>query len=450
MPDCASNTKWSLRRQLLEIFQAAVAAVRPGQALLRHVRLNGPLFEAGGTSYDLNSGAVRVIGAGKGAAPMAQALEKLLGDKIQSGLVCVKYDHTLPLRRINVAEAAHPVPDEAGERAANAILAMASRCASNDLLICLFTGGASALLPAPVEGVSLSDLQQTTSALLASGADIIELNAVRKHLSRLSGGQLARNANGAQVISIIVSDVIGDDLAAIASGPTAPDSSTFGQCLDIIAKYDIAAKLPDSVLKHLEKGANGQIPETPKAGEMFFHKVENVIAASNAQALEAAADKARELGLAVHTVPEPMRGEAIATAVKLADKIKELAGAMRPGDPGICLLAGGETTVTVKGSGKGGRNQEMALAAAVELAGESSIGALFGGTDGTDGPTAAAGGFAFGDTASKLDGEAGAYLAANDSFTALRAADDLLVTGPTLTNVMDVAVLIAGGRQLAC
>lgn len=433
----------SIRQQLLSVFQDAIAAVKPDQALLRHMRVDGDTLVTGGNNYDLGRGAVRVVGAGKGAAPMAQALENLLGDRISEGLIVVKYDHALPLKRIAVAEAAHPVPDAAGEKWANRILTLAGKCTQDDTLICLFTGGASALLPAPVEGVSLADLQNATSVLLASGADITDLNAVRKHLSRLGGGQLARAANGAHVISIIVSDVIGDDLATIASGPTAPDESTYVSCLEIIAKYGLAAKLPPAVMRHLEAGARGNRLETPKSGEKFFSRVTNVIVASNGQALEAAAARARQLGWTTHITPEPMSGEASLVALQLVEKIKKLAGCLRHGDSGVCLLAGGETTVTVSGNGKGGRNQEMALTASIAMAGNGTIGALFAGTDGTDGPTDAAGGFAFGNTAARMHGNAGAYLAANNSYEALKEAGALLITGPTLTNVMDIAILMA-------
>lgn len=431
-----------MREQLLAIFQAAVGAVRPDQAIMRHVQIKDHKLWAGGKEFDLDKGVIRVIGAGKGAAPMAQAIEKLLGSRITEGLAVVKYGHTLQLGSINLAEASHPVPDAKGEKAAQEILAIARQCKPNDLLICLFTGGASALLPAPAHGLTLEDIQQTTSLLLASGASIEEVNAIRKHLSDLSGGQLALAANGASVLSIIVSDVIGDSLEAIASGPTAPDSSTFKQCMEIIEKYGLVGQLTPGVSERLEAGLKGRIPETPKPGNPCFDKVTNIIVASNGQALTAAAEKAEEMGFMVEKRAEPMMGEASEIAKELVERAKVISRHLKRGEKPVCLLAGGETTVTLAGEGLGGRNQEMALTAAIELENTENIEALFAGTDGTDGPTDATGGFAFNTSAAKMEGLAQTYLASHDSYHALKKSEDLLVTGPTLTNVMDMAILL--------
>lgn len=430
------------RQQLLEIFEAAVAAVQPGNALLRHVKRSSNKLTADGKEYDLGRGRLYVIGAGKGAAPMAQAVEELLGDKITQGFVAVKYGHGLELGKIETAEASHPVPDAAGERAAARILEIAAKAGPGDLLLCLLTGGASALLPAPAPGLSLDDLQKATSLLLASGATINEVNAMRKHLSRISGGRLAAAANGGQVLSIIISDVIGNSLDAIASGPTAPDPTSYADCLALAERFGIAAKLPKAALARLEKGAAGGLPETPKPGDPIFKRVQNIIAASNGMALDAAATKAAALGLEPRVIHAPIQGEARDTARELAGAAIDIANGMAPGAKPICLLAGGETTVTIRGNGLGGRNQEMALQAALLLEGKPRIAALFAGTDGTDGPTDAAGGFALADTAAKITGDPEALLRENNSHAALKSAGDLLITGPTRTNVMDVAILI--------
>ncbi|MDE6735849.1 MAG: DUF4147 domain-containing protein [Desulfovibrio sp.] len=441
-----ADTQKKQREQLTEIFAAALAAVAPDAAVTRHVRLTdgGKRLEAAGRSWDLAHGRVRVVGAGKGAAPMAQALEKLLGAHIAEGFVVVKYGHHLPLAHITIDQAAHPVPDAAGVLAAAHILDIARDCAPGDLLICLLTGGASALTPAPAPGLSLADLQETTSLLLQCGATIHEVNAVRKHLSLLGGGQLAAAANGADVLAIIVSDVVGDALDVIASGPTSPDPSTFGECLEILERFQILSKVPQPARERLEAGAAGRIPETPKPGDPLFEHVCNVLAATNRQALEAAAAKAEALGLEARILTDSLTGEAREVAAGLVAEARRAAAALKPGDRGVCLLAGGETTVTLTGDGLGGRNQEMALAAALELAGIPRISGIFAGTDGTDGPTDAAGGFADGESVARMGGReaALAFLERNDSNAALLAGGDLLITGPTRTNVMDLAALL--------
>lgn len=426
------------REKLLLIFRSGLAAVAPDAALLSHLQIDGNNIAAGGKTFNIPASGLRVIGAGKGAAPMALAFENLLGNRIREGFVVVKYGHELDLEHIEIAQAAHPVPDEAGEKAAMRCLEIAGHCRPGDLLVCLITGGASALLPAPVKGLSLADLQATTAALLECGAEIGEINAIRRHLSRIGGGSLALAANGCQVLSLIISDVVGDSLMDIASGPTAHDASSFADCLSIIIKYDIAGKLPESVLSYLQDEAKLE-KDRPK-DDSAFANVKNVIIASNSQALDAAAKKASELGYEVVLKNRPMTGEAKDVAISLISEAKML----QKKNSKICLLAGGETTVTIHGNGKGGRNQEMALAAALELENTKGICALFGGTDGTDGPVDAAGGFAFANSASMMGGRAMAenFLANNDSNAALRLAGDLLVTGPTRTNVMDLAIIL--------
>lgn len=439
------------RTVLRRILDAALDAVAPDGALLRHLRLDGPggdWLVADGRRQNLTGRRVRVLGAGKGVAPMAVALEGMLGQRIDEGFIVVKYDHGLPLKHIRQAEAGHPVPDASGVRATAQMLNMARTCTNQDLLICLLTGGASALTPAPALGLSLADLQQTTQLMLDCGAAIHELNAVRKHLSAFSGGQLARAAGGASVLSVIVSDVVGDPLDVIASGPTAPDVSSFADCHEILGRFGLEKSLPATVREYLRAGLAGRAPETPKPGDPLFDRVQNILAATNRQALDAAARAAEACGYIPCLLTDRMTGEARQKAVELTHEARRRLEHLKPGDKGLCLLAGGETTVTIQGRGRGGRNQEMALAAALELEDQPCVCALFAGTDGTDGPTDAAGGFAFGSSVTRMGGReaARALLDENDSNTALTLSGDLLVTGPTRTNVMDLAVLLAERR----
>lgn len=434
----------SPRQCLTEIFQAAIDAVAPGPALLRHLSVEGNTIIAGGRSFAIPENGIYVNGGGKGAAPMAIALENLLGDKIKEGEIVVKYGHDLDLDKIHVHQAAHPVPDAAGLEAAQLVLETARKCDRDDLLICLLTGGASALLPAPVKGVSLEDLQKLTSLLLASGATIEEINIIRKHLSILSGGRLAESANGAGVIALIVSDVLGDDPASIASGPASPDPSTFSDCVRIIEKYSLQEKIPPQILEYLQDGEEGKQPETPKPDNPIFKKVENIVIASNRQAIEAAAAKSAKLGFDTSIMEKPMQGEAALCAQNLLKQAHEIQASLKPHSRPVCLLTGGETTVSLSGNGKGGRNQEMALAASILLEGMDGFYCLFAGTDGTDGPTDAAGGFADNESVNKMGGlqAAQAFLANHDSYEALKKAGDHLITGPTRTNVMDIAIIL--------
>lgn len=427
------------RSDLTAIFQAGVAAVSPDQAIVSHLHIDGDSLCICGRNYALNKGRVIVLGAGKGAAPMAMALENMLGERIDDSLVVVKYDHGLPLEHIKLAEAAHPVPDEAGANATRQMLQLAKDAGPEDLVICLITGGASALTPAPVSGVTLDDLRALTHAMLECGATIHEINALRKHLSQFSGGRLAQAAAPAQVVALIVSDVVGDNLDVIASGPTAPDDSTFDDCMKIIARYGLTDNLPMAVLSHLQQGCLGQQPETPKSANPVFGNVQMELVATNSLALEAAAARARSLGYTPHILTACMTGNA-------EERARELVAQLRAAPAGSCLLAGGECTVQITGTGKGGRNQHMALAAAMLLEGEKNLAALFAGTDGTDGPTDAAGGFALADTVVRIRSQNSPdeLLRNNDSYAALTQARDLLITGPTRTNVMDMAILVSG------
>jgi hydroxypyruvate reductase len=447
-----------LRQQALEIFRAALAAADPAAAILRHVRVRDHALIAGRTRYALRGiRQIHVIGAGKAGAAMAQAIETLELPAAQRGvsLVNVKYGHLAkPLkpssskkRWIELNECGHPVPDERGVRGAQRIVEIAKCSDPDDLLICLISGGASALLPLPAPPVTLEEKQFITKLLLASGANIHEINAVRKHISRIKGGQLARMAYPSRVLALILSDVIGDDLDVIGSGMTAPDASTFAIAKGVLDKYGILARAPASIRERLESGIRGEIRETPKRGDKAFQRTQNLIVGSNSLAVEAAAAHAKELGFHTLILSTQVEGETREIAHMHAAIAKEIARYRRPVAPPACVISGGETTVTLHGNGLGGRNQEFALAAAIDIAGLNNTVILSGGTDGTDGPTDAAGAIADGQTLTRLH-DARQYLAANDSYHFFEKLGDLLITGPTNTNVMDVRILLVGSAGL--
>lgn len=442
------------REALLVIVRAGLAAVAPDAAVLRHLSLEGNILKArsagGESAYDLDAfRRILVLGAGKGAAPMSGAIEDLLGERVTDGLVIVKYGHGAESRRVRQREAGHPVPDAAGAAAARELLDMARRAEASDLLICVFTGGASALTPALAPGVSLSDVQTLTASLLRCGADIHEINTVRKHLSAFSGGNLVRAAWPAPVLALIVSDVVGDNLHVIASGPTVPDPTTYSDALRVLEAGDIVDRTPDAVLRRLREGAAGLAPETPKPDDPVFAGVRNVLVATNRQALDAAAEEARRLGFTPRVLTSEMQGEAREQARWLTAAALRAQAELGPGENPLCLLAGGETTVTLRGQGRGGRNQEMALAALIALEDACGIHMVFAGTDGSDGPTDAAGGFAPAGELARLESAAPGMAAAarsalddNDSHAFLERAGCLLRTGPTRTNVMDLAIAL--------
>jgi hydroxypyruvate reductase len=376
---------------------------------------------------------------------MAKALEEILGGRLTSGWIIVKYGHGLPLKKIRVVEAGHPMPDQAGLEAASFILDRLRECTEEDLILCAFSGGGSALTPTLLPPLSLSEKQKTTQLLFGCGATINELNAIRKHLSAGKGGQFAKTAYPATVVSLFLSDVIGDPLDVIASGPTVPDPSTFAHCLKIVERYGLIQSLPEPVLDLLKKGAQGLIEDTPKAGDIVFAKVQNLVVGSNRAALLAAAAEARALGYKPLILSSFIQGEAREIALALAGIGKEMVVSGNPISPPACILAGGETTVTIRGMGKGGRNQELALAAAIALEDWPGIVLLSAGTDGTDGPTDAAGAFTDGDTCKEalqkginpLE-----YLLNNDSYNFFDQLGQLFKTGPTRTNVMDLICLL--------
>ena len=441
-----------LRKDAMVIYKAALAAVDPADAIRRHVVLRDGVLQIEGRGYGLSDfDGVYVIGAGKASARMAQAIEEilaeLLGDRLKGGVINVKYGHALPLNIIKVNEAGHPLPDDAGVRGTEEIIALLRDTGERDLVLCLISGGGSALLPCPAEGLTLADKQQTTKILLECGATIHEINAVRKHISQVKGGRLARLACPSTLISLVLSDVIGDDLDCIASGPTVPDRSTFNDCLQVLDKYGVSEKVPSVVTGFLEKGAKGEIEETPKAHDPFFHKVRNVIIGNNSLAVKAAQQKAEELGYHSLVLSSIIEGETKEAANVHATIAKEILSSGGPVRKPACVISGGETTVTIQGRGVGGRNQEFTLAAATAIDGMDKVVVFSGATDGTDGPTEAAGAIADGETvtrARKQGLEAEQYLRDNDSYHFFQPLGDLLLTGPTFTNVMDLRLVLLG------
>jgi len=378
---------------------------------------------------------------------MARAAEQILGPALSEALAVDTSEH-IPLARTRRLLAGHPVPDEAGRRAADEVEALARGLGADDLLLLLLSGGASALLPAPAEGLTLDDKARTTSALLRAGASIGELNAVRKHLSRLKGGGLARAAAPARIACLALSDVVGDDPSTIASGPVVPDPTTYDTALDVLDRKGVREMVPAAVRRHLEAGARGERPETPKPGDPLFRRVGFDVVGSNRLSVAAAADEARRQGLRPLVLTTRLEGEAREVAKALLAILRECVEAGRPAAPPVCLLAGGETTVTVTGPGRGGRNQELVVAAAESLAAfpvPAVVASLA--TDGIDGSSDAAGGVADERTLARAQALGLAppsiFLAENDSRSFLGPLGDLIVTGPTGTNVMDLTALLA-------
>jgi len=425
-----------LRRQALAIFKAALQAANPAEAVA------GRLAREDLTRYRH----IYVAGAGKAGAAMARAAERVLGRRITRGLLNVKYGHIAPLRRIELNECGHPVPDQRGVEGARRIAEIATGAGVDDLVLCLISGGASALLPLPADPIALDEKQEVTKLLLACGASIHEINAVRKHISQIKGGQLARLAYPAQVLSLLLSDVIGDDLDVIGSGPTAPDASTFAITRTILEKYEIFQRVPAAVRQRIERGVCGQIPETPKQGDPIFARVRNVVIGSNRMAVDAAAARARELGFRTLVLSTFIEGETREIARMHAAIAKEIVHAGRPLKPPACMITGGETTVTLRGDGLGGRNQEFVLSAAIDIAGLPNVVLLSAGTDGSDGPTDAAGAIADGRTLTR-NPRAPEFLAGNDSYHYFEGLGDLIVTGPTHTNVGDVRLILVGEQR---
>lgn len=436
----------SMRQEAQQIFAQAVSAVHPQNIMANQISLKGQTLRIGGHSYSLaRFKRIFVAGCGKASAAMAAGLEKILGARINAGLINVKYGHGEKLRYIRCQEAGHPLPDENGLKGALEMMKMLRHLNEEDLVIFLISGGGSALLPAPIAGITLKEKQKVTDLLLRCGATIQEINTLRKHLSLLKGGGLAKLTFPATLISLILSDVVGDPLDAIASGPTVPDPTTFKDCAEILDRYNLWSKIPSAVAKHIREGLKGKREETLKAGAEAFKKVTNIIVGNNLLAMKAAQQKARSLGYKTLLLSSRIIGETREVAKVHTAIAKEVLATGIPLSPPACILSGGETTVTLKGKGKGGRNQEFALAAALDIVGIKGVVILSAGTDGTDGPTDAAGAFADGETVLRAKARglmAETYLAQNNSYPFFKRLGDLFITGPTGTNVMDLRVIL--------
>ncbi len=437
-----------LRRDALAILRAALDAVDAGTAVRSHLRVDSRYLAAGSIRLPLRDfDRIFLIAAGKAAAPMCASAERILGSRLTAGIAVTKHGHlTRRVRRTRVIEAGHPIPDVQGLAAAGEIRELLAGLNRRDLLLVALSGGASALLSAPARPVTLRAKQKTTDLLLRAGATIGELNAVRKHISMLKGGWLAAQAWPATVVGLLLSDVIGDLPDVIGSGPTAPDLTTFDDALAVLRRFGVLGRVPSSVIERLEHGSAGKIPETPKPGDPIFKSVHNIVIGSNRLALLAAQREAKSLGYRPLILSSEMQGETREVARVHAQILREAVAAHHPVPPPACILSGGETTVTVRGAGKGGRNQEFALAGAIAIEGLSDALILSAGTDGTDGPTDAAGAIATGSTLSRarrIGLNAPEYLSRNDSYHFFDALGDLVRTGPTGTNVMDIHMLLA-------
>jgi hydroxypyruvate reductase len=426
--------------RITRILAAAITAVEPGAAVRRFVQRDGVMLTISGRAYDLQLfRRVVLLGIGKASIAMSTTLAGILRTRLEAGLVITKHILAIPKFPFTILEGGHPVPDERSLEAGKKIIKLVSGLQADDLLFCLISGGGSSLVTAPVDDVSLEDTQVLTSALLACGACIDEINTLRRRLDQVKGGGIVKMANGATIVSLILSDVVGNPLEAIASGPTAPDPAMRANALSILAKYKLENRLPISILQRLRTS-----PETPKPGDPIFDKVQNVIVGSNLLAAQAALAQAEAEGFHPYLLRMELQGEARQVAFELATVLRQarLTGDPLPGP--ACIVAGGETTVTLKGIGKGGRNTELALAAVSELADFPGVMLVTLATDGEDGPTEAAGAVVTGETfrrSAGLDLHPGFFLERNDSYSFFSALDDLLKPGPTGTNVNDLVFL---------
>lgn len=469
--------------KVARVLSAALQAVEPGAAVARYVQRNGDMLVIAGQEYDLRRYArLWIVGAGKAGAPMAQRMAFILGNRLSGGLVIVKEGyaskssasvaHALiapnshtpgPVKATQTAgsesilgnamptnlrliEAGHPIPDQRGVDGAAQIANLLSDLKQDDLVICLISGGGSALLVSPAADLTLADLQALTAALLACGASIYEINILRKHLEQLKGGGLARLAAPATLVTLVLSDVVGDPLEVIASGPTVPDPSTFSDAWDVLQRYNLQDQIPRPLVERLARGCRGELPDTPKPGDPLFDQVRNIIIGSNLQAAQAAIQQAQEEGFHTLLLTTQLQGEARQAGRFLAAIARQIAANDQPLSRPACLLAGGETTVSITGDGLGGRNQELALGAVADLAGLEQVALVTLATDGGDGPTNAAGAVVTGQTlhrARQMGLDPARYLARNDAYHFFAQLGDLIYTGPTQTNVTDLAFLFA-------
>lgn len=432
------------QQSVLDIFLAGVNSVKPDQLIRDSVTCSNEKLIIRNKIFDLSDiKNLYVIGAGKASASMAKELEFILGDRIKDGFIITKYNHSVPLKYIRLKEAGHPVPDENGLEGTKEILNIARKAGEEDLVICLLSGGGSALLADLPEGCTLNDLAILNRLLLESGASINEMNCIRKHLSGIKGGQLTRAVWPAEIISLILSDVIGDRLDVIASGPTSPDPTTFSDAISILIKYQIKDKIPESLLQVLIQGLHEGKAETLKENDPVFQRNTNLVIGSNSLCLETARDKALGLGFNTQIVTNSLEGDISRVADFITGEIQRSiqSGAERP----VCLLFGGEPTLKVDSPGKGGRNQHLALMMAKKLKDIKGVTFLSAGTDGTDGPTDAAGAITDSVTMTKAieDGiDLDQYLVNFDSYHFFKKTGGHLITGPTQTNVMDLMIAL--------
>ncbi|MCF8038566.1 MAG: glycerate kinase [Desulfohalobiaceae bacterium] len=455
-------SKITPRQQLEAIFRAGLDRVDPFQMIRDRVRLEEDqlLVDMEDENYAIDLSPfdqILILGGGKASARMALAFEKILGDRLDRGLVVVKYGHGEELSRVQVIEAGHPIPDENGVYGARQILELADEAQERTLVLSLISGGGSALLPLPLEygskqypkALSLKDKQETTSALLACGASIQEINCIRKHLSGLKGGRFLSHLAPARSLNFILSDVVGDDLSSIASGITAADPTTFAEARAVLDKYGITASVPTQVVEVLELGEKGMIPETLKPDDPDLNRTRNILIGTNRNALKVAGEKAKKLGYNTVLLTSRITGEASEAARLLAGIALDINTDGLLVQPPACIISGGEPVVTLRGSGKGGRCQELALAFLLAMAGDEKnlerVSFLCASTDGSDGPTDAAGGFA--DLALLKDARASkvdpaVFLANNDAYHFLDSLGGLLRTGPTRTNVCDLQIIL--------
>ncbi len=431
-----------------QIFQAGIKSVLPDKIIRDKVKWEDGSLVIDTLSFNPDDfDHIYVIGAGKATALMAKEVESLLGDKITGGHVIVKYGAAVSLERIKITEAGHPVPDENGIKATEDIIRMASRTTAGDLVLCLLSGGGSSLLVDVPEGCTPEDIEAVNELLVRSGAMIHEINTVRKHLSGIKGGGLARKFYPSMVVTLVLSDVIGDALDVIASGPAFPDPTTFADAWTILDAYQLTARIPRSVVHHLHQGIKGVQQESPKENDPIFDKVYHHIIGSNSIALKASCRKAQDLGLQPVIISNSIAGDCEEVAKDILGKTSQYRKKYQTTKP-LCLLAGGEPALKVEGSGLGGRNQHLALLLAMLIEGRSGITFLSAGTDGTDGPTSAAGAVVDGDTFSRARSaglDPGGYLRNFDSFHFFEKAGGHIITGPTGTNVMDMMIVIRKG-----
>jgi glycerate-2-kinase len=450
LKNAASDTLKRLRRDAMDILRTAVDAVDPVEAVRRKLRVEGDRLGCGDVQLDLDRFfRISVIGGGKAGGAMAEAVEGLLRDRISGGVVNVPRgtESIYKLKKIQLNGASHPVPDEDGLKGVEKMLSLLDGAREDDLFIVLISGGGSALMTYPAEGLGLGEIQRMTDLLLKSGATINELNAVRKHLSAVKGGHMARRAHPATVLSLILSDVVGDPLDTIASGPTAPDSTTFRDAVKILKGKGLWEKTPEPIRHHLEEGLKGEREETPKPGSQLFRRVHNRVVGSNLTAATAALARASALRYNSLLLTTRMEGEASQVGTAIAGVASEIEATGNPLPPPAAVIIGGETTVTVTGQGLGGRNQELALSTARKIQGLNLVIAALA-TDGVDGPTEAAGAIVDGSTmhrARSLGLEPGESLADNDSYRFFKELGDCFMTGPTGTNVNDLTLILVSG-----